>query len=92
MQFEWDPNKAAANLSVHGVSFEEASSIFGDPLAATFSDPDHSVGEPRFVSIGWSHERRLLVVAHSERGGRVRIISARAATRRERREYEEGNW
>ena len=66
MQFEWDPSKAIANLDSHGVSFEEASSIFGDPLAATFSDPDHSEGEPRFISIGWSHQRRLLVVAHSE--------------------------
>jgi uncharacterized DUF497 family protein len=92
VRFEWDPNKARFNLQRHGVSFEEASTVFGDSLAVTFPDPDHSESEQRSVTFGFSERHRLLVVAHTERDGRVRIISARAATRREHRDHEEGNW
>jgi len=90
MRFHWDPVKAAANLRKHGVSFEEASSVFRDELSVTGSDPDHSLGEHRFVTFGTSQKNRLLVVAHTEQGDSIRIISARVATRRERRIYEEG--
>ena len=90
MQFEWDPAKAARNLAKHGVSFDEASTVFGDPLAITFPDPDHSVGERRSLTFGVSVEGRLLVVNHTDRRGTVRIISARRAMRSERRIYEEG--
>jgi uncharacterized DUF497 family protein len=90
MHFEWDPAKAAENLSKHGVSFEEASTVFFDSLSATGRDPDHSQAEGRFVIFGLSSAGRLLVVAHTERGERIRIISAREATRAERRLYEEG--
>ena len=88
--FEWDPEKAAANLRKHGVSFEEATTVFGDLLAMNMSDPDHSLNEERFVLLGMSHLMRLLVVAYGERGIRTRLISAREATRKERRQYEEG--
>lgn len=88
MHFEWDPAKAARNSSKHGVSFDEASTVFGDPLAGTIVDPRHSGDEPRFVTIGLSMGRRLIIVAHTERGDRIRIISARRATRRERKTYE----
>ncbi len=88
MQFEWDPKKAKRNLSKHGISFEEAVTVFYDPLSATFDDPDHSVGEPRFITIGLSSRGRLIVVAHTERREAVRIISARAATQRERKKHE----
>ena len=88
MQFEWDAQKAALNLVKHGVSFDEASTVFGDPLAGTILDPRHSSDELRFVTIGLSAYRRLIVVAHVERDDRTRIISARRATRRERRRYE----
>jgi uncharacterized DUF497 family protein len=88
VHFEWDPTKEARNLAKHGVSFNEASTVFGDPLAGTILDPQHSGDEPRFVTIGLSTSRRLITVAHAERGDRIRIISARRATRRERREYE----
>ena len=90
MQFQWDAVKAATNLRKHRVAFEEASSVFADPLALTFRDPDHSTGEARFLTFGISEARRLLVVAHTQRGQRVRLISARQATRSERRIYEEG--
>jgi uncharacterized DUF497 family protein len=90
MQFAWDPKKAASNLRDHKVTFEEASSVFGDVLAITFDDPDHSVGESRILTFGLSAQGRLLVVSHTERRGIVRIISARRATRAERRIYEEG--
>jgi hypothetical protein len=90
MQFEWDPDKAATNLRKHGVSFEEATSVFYDNLSLTGQDPDHSAGEARLVIFGLSDRGRLLVVAHMERGGRIRIISARATTRPERKLYEEG--
>jgi uncharacterized protein len=90
MRFEWDSAKAAANLRKHRVSFEEASSVFYDPLAATGPDPDHSVGEQRFVTFGLSSRGRILVVAHADRQDAIRIISARPATVPERRIYEEG--
>lgn len=91
LKFEWDIRKAQANLAKHGVSFEEAASVFGDPLALTFDDPDHSAGESRFLSFGLSHHERLLVVVHAERGRNIiRIISARRATRHERGIYEQG--
>ncbi|MCX6542824.1 MAG: BrnT family toxin [Acidobacteria bacterium] len=87
MKFEWDPKKAAANLASHGVSFEDASTVFGDPLAGTISDPLHSVAEARFITVGHSASGALLVVVHAERGERVRIISARSATPSERKRY-----
>jgi uncharacterized protein len=90
MQFAWDPKKAASNLRDHKVTFEEASSVFGDSLAITFDDPDHSEGESRLLTFGLSEQGRLLVVSHMERRGLLRIISARRATRAERRIYEEG--
>jgi uncharacterized DUF497 family protein len=86
--FEWDPSKAAANERKHGVSFEEASTIFGDPLSDTFDDPDHSENEPRFVIIGYSNRGRLLFVAHRDDISSVRIISARELTSSERKQYE----
>jgi uncharacterized protein len=88
MQWQWDTNKADSNIQKHGVSFEEAVTVFGDPLAVTVDDPDHSIGEARFVTIGFSNLQRLLVVCHTEREQAVRLISARLATRRERRTYE----
>lgn len=88
--FEWDESKAALNLRKHGVSFEEAASVFSDPLAYTFADPDHSLGEERLLTFGHSRTSRLLAVIHSERGRAIRIISARTATRHERGIYEQG--
>jgi hypothetical protein len=90
MQFEWDPRKATANLKKHGVSFEEAATAFRDPLSATARDPDHSVGEDRLITFGVSNRGRLLIVSHTERGDILRIISARQATKGERKIYEEG--
>jgi uncharacterized DUF497 family protein len=90
MQILWDPRKAAANLRKHQVSFEEASTTFLDGLALTGADPDHSSGEARWLTFGESCRGRLLAVAHTDEGGMIRIISARAATRREKRLYEEG--
>jgi uncharacterized DUF497 family protein len=89
LQFTWDPQKAASNLRKHKVGFPEAATAFADPLSLTIPDPDHSVGEERFVLMGQSERRRLVVVAHVERGDLIRIISARLATRRERKTYEE---
>ena len=89
--FEWDEAKAAANLTKHGVSFEEAATVFGDPLSLTIPDPAHSQAEDRFVIIGQSHRRKLLVVVHTERGDNIRVISARRASKRERKVYEEGH-
>jgi hypothetical protein len=89
MQFEWDPNKAEINQRKHRVTFAEATSVFADPLSTTFYDPDHSLDEDRHIIIGQSSAGRLLVVAHAERDDRIRIISAREATRRERAFYEE---
>ena len=88
MEFEWDPVKAEENLRDHGVTFTEAQTVFGDPLEVTIPDPDHSDGEFRFLSLGRSEVDRLLVVSYTERGSRIRIISAREATPRERRDYE----
>lgn len=90
MQFEWDPAKALANLKQHGVGFHEAATVLEDPLSATFPDKAHSEGEARFVTIGASSRGRLLVVAHTERGDAIRVISARRATRHERHFYEQG--
>ena len=87
-EFEWDPIKAASNLEKHGVSFAEAATVFFDPLSITVPDPLHSVDEQRFVITGLSYQRRHLVVVHSDRGDRIRIISARVATRSEGNEYE----
>jgi len=90
MKFEWDPRKAAANLKKHGVTFQEAATIFGDPLAITFQDPDHSEGEERQMTFGVSIQKRLIVVSHTQRKDRTRIISARLMDRKERVIYEEG--
>ncbi len=89
-QFEWDADKAAANLRKHSVAFDEAVTAFGDPLSVLLPDPDHSLGEERYLVLGLSNAGRLLVVAFVERPPRTRIISARLATRRERHDYEEG--
>jgi uncharacterized DUF497 family protein len=89
LTFEWDSGKARLNEDKHGVSFEEAATVFGDTLSLTIGDPDHSTTEDRFVILGLSARGRLLVVVHTERGDRIRIIGARLATRRERRTYEE---
>lgn len=90
LQFEWDTDKAAANVRHHGVSFDEARTVFRDPLALTFPDADHSVGEERWIDLGWSAHGRVLVVVYTERQGFIRIINSRPATRHERRRYEEG--
>jgi uncharacterized DUF497 family protein len=90
VRFEWDAKKAAANLRKHGVSFKEASSVFFDPLSATGDDPDHSSGQRRFVTFGVSSSAQLLVVAHAQQADAIRIITARHATRAERKLYEEG--
>jgi uncharacterized DUF497 family protein len=89
LSFEWDQTKAKSNLTKHGVSFEEAATVFGDPLSVTISDPAHSQTEHRSVIVGASSNQKLLVVVHTERGDNIRIISARLATRRERINYEE---
>lgn len=88
MEFEWDPGKAASNEEKHGVSFDEAATAFGDPLSLTISDPDHSDDEERSILIGETYAGRLDVVVHAERGDRIRIISARLATKTERYSYE----
>jgi uncharacterized DUF497 family protein len=88
MRFTWDRRKERANLGKHGVSFAEASTVFGDPFAATIPDPDHSEAELRFVTMGYSSSNRLLVVSHTEEGDTVHIISAREATSHERKTYE----
>jgi uncharacterized DUF497 family protein len=90
MEFEWDPKKSAANARKHDVRFQEASTVFGDSLAMTFADPDHSNNERRYLTFGLSKYSRLLVVAHTDRGEKTRIISARLMDRKERRIYEEG--
>ncbi len=89
--FEWDDDKASSNLAKHGVSFEEAATVFGDPMSLTIPDPAHSQVEDRFVIIGESHRGKLLVVVHTERGDNIRVISARRASRRERNAYEEAS-
>jgi hypothetical protein len=88
MQFTWDAAKAEQNALAHGVSFQEATTVFGDPLAGTILDPDHSVGEERYITIGHSSAGQLLVVCHTEQGDTIRIISARRATSHERQDYE----
>jgi len=88
--YEWDPRKAKSNLRRHGISFEEAGSVFLDPLAITFPDPDHSDEEDREITIGLSKKHRVVFVSHCPRGDRTRIISVRRATRKERKQYEEG--
>ncbi len=90
MQFEWSKNKAASNLSKHKVSFEEAKTVFDDPLYVDFYDPDHSENEERYLIVGESNRGRLLIVSYSERGNSIRLISAREVTRTEREAYEEG--
>ena len=89
LEFEWDPAKAALNLRNHGVSFDEATTVLRDTLSITIADPDHSNSEDRFIDIGMSHRGQLLVVSYTERGDRIRIISARLPTRAERKNYEE---
>ena len=90
MEFEWDSHKATRNLQRHNVSFGEAATVFSDPLSITVPDPDHSLDEDRSITVGLSHRDRVLVVAHTERGDRIRLISARELTRTERVQYEEG--
>jgi len=90
MRFEWDPRKAAANLKKHGVTFQEAATVFGDPLAITFQDPDHSEEEERQMTYGLSQQMRLIVVSHTQRIDQMRIINARLMDRKERVIYEEG--
>ncbi len=92
MQFEWDDDKAAVNATKHGVTFQEASTVFGDPLAVTFGDPRHSDAEPRFLTIGMSESGRVLIVSHTDRGEATRIISARVTTKAERKGYEDGDY
>lgn len=92
MEFDWDPHKAASNLRKHKISFAEAATVFSDEASVTVSDPDHSDKEDRFIIIGMSKQRRLLIVSFAERGDKVRIISARKLTRAERKTYEENSF
>ena len=89
MEFEWDSRKATKNLQKHKISFTEAATVFDDPLSITVADPDHSNMEDRFLIVGQSHHPRMLIVSFTERGNRIRIISARELTRAEKRAYEE---
>jgi uncharacterized DUF497 family protein len=89
VRFEWDPEKAAHNREKHGVTFEEAQTVFEDDLFIVFADPKHSVSERRYLMTGQSKQGRLLMISYTERFGKIRLISARPATRRERRAYEE---
>ena len=91
LRFEWDEKKAKQNLKKHGVSFEEAATVFGDPLSMTIADPLHSTVEHRWVTMGLTYRERLAVVVHTNRGSTIRLISARKATRREKRAYAEEN-
>jgi uncharacterized protein len=90
MRFDWDENKAVSNRSKHGVSFEEAKTVFDDPLYVDFYDPAHSEEEDRYLIVGESSQRRLLIASYTERGNLIRLISAREVTRTERTVYEEG--
>jgi len=90
MEFEWDENKATTNLSKHGVDFDEAKTVFDDPLFIEFYDPDHSDMEPRYLIVGCSNQGRLLIVSFTERRSKIRIISARKATKPESKDYAEG--
>jgi uncharacterized protein len=89
--FEWDVEKGKSNARKHGVSFEEASAVFYDPAGISFDDVIHSVGEARFLMIGYSDRQRLLLVVHTDRGSCIRIISARLANKQERRCYEQNS-
>ena len=89
MEFIWDRRKATSNQKKHGVAFAEAATVFGDPMTCTFPDPDHSTDEERFITIGQSEVGRVILVAHTDRAGAIRIISARKVTRVERNYYEE---
>jgi uncharacterized DUF497 family protein len=88
LSFEWDSNKARRNIETHGISFDEASTAFSDTLSLTIHDPLHSDQENRFILVGNSYRNRLLIVVHTERGNKIRIISARKATNKERKQYE----
>jgi len=90
VQFEWDRRKAKSNLKKHGVSFQEAATVFGDVLAITFDDPDHSTNECRLLTFGLSRTSKAIIVSHTERNKAMRIISARLMTKNERQIYEEG--
>ncbi len=90
MRFDWDENKAVSNRSKHGVSFEEAKTVFDDPLYVDFYDPAHSEEEDRYLIVGESNQRRLLIASYTERGNLIRLISAREVTRTERKVYEQG--
>ena len=90
LSFEWDPNKAKTNLAKHGVGFDEATTVFDDSFSLTITDPDHSQTEDRWISVARSHLGKLLVVVYTERGDNVPVISARLASKRERKQYEEG--
>jgi uncharacterized protein len=91
VNFEWDPGKARQNRRKHRVSFQEAATVLGDPLAVTYPDPDHSTSEQRFITVGMSSAGQVLIVAHVDRSENIRIISARKTTKRERKQYEEKN-
>lgn len=91
MQFEWNPEKAVINLKKHGVSFSEAATVFSDPLAITYDDPAHSITEQRFITVGNSTQNKLIVLSHTDRNNKIRIISARKVMPKERRFYEQGN-
>ena len=88
MKFEWDRDKEKQNIKKHNISFDEAVTVFYDPLSATFYDPEHSIAEDRFITVGYSSQGRLFVVSHTERGDVIRIINARAATISERKRHE----
>jgi uncharacterized protein len=90
MEFEWNQDKARANLTKHGISFDEAKTVFDDPLYVNFYDPDHSEDEERYIIVGQSTQHRLLIVSYAERKDKIRLISAREATRPEKKAYEEG--
>jgi uncharacterized DUF497 family protein len=89
VEFEWDPKKEAKNIRKHKVAFSEAATVFGDTLSSTVPDPDHSEDEDRYIIVGLSYRQRILMVAHTERSERIRIISARTLTPAERKAYEE---
>ena len=88
MEFEWDPDKAKYNLRKHGVSFQEATTVFGDASSEVNYDPTHSKAEDRYMIIGWSYRSNLLMVSYTERGNRIRIISSRKLTKKERKSYD----
>ena len=88
MKFEWDKDKERRNIRKHAISFDEAVTVFYDPLSATFADPDHSIEEDRFITVGYSSQGRLFIISYTERGDAIRIISARPATMLERKRHE----